>query len=293
MDTERFVGRQDELEILIKRLDDENSVTLLKGESGMGKTFLLNKFYETLERDYKNKLFVGKYTVTNSSQNTLNHFSSLLGDLLAWDPVEEPNFKEILTRLISERDKYWKAILKCALVYLNENLEKKCGINFLDVLEKVKSTDSAFFRARNFAREHFSNTVYSYIKLATDITEEFENRNLVWIIDQFERIDDESKNFFLDFAETLPKRNHVFISISSKIPRGIDLCKSVEKELNPVCIVPPNFNSSDIKDLGTSIIGESFSEEAVYPVLKLTNGHPLGTYICLCRFQEMQLAMGT
>ena len=62
-----IIGRQRELRVLLEDInEDKKTVRLLIGESGVGKSTLLQEFYSTVKNDLSEICFIGVYDNINS-----------------------------------------------------------------------------------------------------------------------------------------------------------------------------------------------------------------------------------
>jgi ATP-dependent Clp protease ATP-binding subunit ClpA len=88
-----FVGRDKEINDILSRLNQDNSTRiLLVGESGVGKSALLDEIYRRLTtkeegmEDQENKAFVGYYDKSSSlvapSQSSIEPFNIVLASLI-------------------------------------------------------------------------------------------------------------------------------------------------------------------------------------------------------------------
>jgi predicted ATPase len=70
-----FVGRQDNMQELLQIFERKRSITILAGEAGIGKSALLEQFYDTLFNHYHATLLIGFY---DQSKNLIGESQSIL-----------------------------------------------------------------------------------------------------------------------------------------------------------------------------------------------------------------------
>jgi ATP-dependent Clp protease ATP-binding subunit ClpA len=62
MSGSELIGREKELNEMFDDLKHDNSVRLMIGESGIGKSALLDQYFRTLTEEMRDEVFVGYYS---------------------------------------------------------------------------------------------------------------------------------------------------------------------------------------------------------------------------------------
>jgi tetratricopeptide (TPR) repeat protein/energy-coupling factor transporter ATP-binding protein EcfA2 len=229
-----FVGRDKEINEILEDLKNNESKKgtklLLVGESGIGKSALLDELYRRLreqeEEDQGKRPFVGYYSKKESliaeSESSIYPFRVVL-DSLVNNAKESQQLGEKIDGTVA---RVKKGLLKFGKeqgikigVAIIEDLAKKAGLEQTldvgkDILKAIGSEKTSLMLARQYIADHTDEVRESYLEIFKAIANEFKDRSFVLIFDQFENVGKASTDFFLNFVKFLTpqERFHVIVS---------------------------------------------------------------------------------
>jgi len=214
-----LIGRDKEINEIIEDVKDgKGTKLLLVGESGIGKSALLDEVYRRLTDqagDQRDRLFVGYYNKKESliaeSESLIYPFNIALENLVK-------SAKE--SQQIGEKMDNTFARVKRGLLKSGREQVKKLGIAIIedvankvglketlevgkDVLEAVRSEMTSLMLAQQYIADHRGEVQESYLGIFRAIADEFKERRFVLIFDQFENVGKASIDFFLNFVKFL------------------------------------------------------------------------------------------
>ena len=283
-----FIGRTSEISNLFLSLDNEKSITLLTGEVGIGKTTLLNEFYNQLSLSKRDNYYVGYFDKNKElrSAGLIYPFITVLESLLNW-----------ISKTIAATDKIKETISrmeKAFVKFIKEKGTEMAGALIQDVAEKIglketlkiskeflktfKEQRSATMLADTYITENKTEVVSSYIDIFNILKTEFQEHAFILIFDQFENVGKASIDFLIDFLKNLPSMFHVVISFRS------------EEEISDDDIVAKKvyeYATRSLEELGArEIIVKGLSAEDIGVWIKTVKGIDLPLIPDLKRIRE-------
>lgn len=223
-----FVGRNKDLYELLKDLEiDRKTITLLIGESGIGKSSLLNEYHKEVKQRYKKTHFIGYYDNTISliaeGSYYLYPFENCLISLIASIKKNQTNLeqnKNFSKRFAESLRSSAKETGKEFIIAIAEDLIKNAGLEktasvakkFYDHFKKTKSSTSV---ADSFLLEQRQDVFNLYLKIFKTISDEFPKRQFLLIFDQFEYVGKASLDFLLNLIKLLPDTFHFLIAFKT------------------------------------------------------------------------------
>ena len=282
-----FIGRTSEISNLFLLLDNERSITLLTGEVGIGKTTLLNKFYDQLWLSKRDNYFVGYFDKNKElrSAGLIYPFITVLESLLNW-----------ISKTIAATDKIKETMSrmeKAFVKFLKEKGTEMAGALIQDVAEKIglketlkiskeflktfKEQRSATMLADTYITENKTEVVSSYIDIFNILKTEFQEHVFVLIFDQFENVGKASIDFLIDFLKNIPTMFHVVISFRSEEEISDDIVAKKVYE----------YATRSLEELGArEIIVKGLSAEDIGVWIKMVKGIDLPLIPDLKRIRE-------
>jgi AAA+ ATPase superfamily predicted ATPase len=225
----RIFGREKEMEYLYSVLDNaRNSITYIIGESGIGKSSLLEEFYNRIDKR-NSDLLIGFYSKDNlligESMSTIYPFVNILSNLLDWARRNErPNekIKGIMSRIETALIDFAKEKGSEMVGAIIHDAAKKLGLDkTLETMEpliiKLKGSQSAITLATNYAHENSNEPIISFVGIIQTILKQFGNRHLVLIFDQFESVRKSSIDFLINFIRLMQSNYKFHIIVSFKV----------------------------------------------------------------------------
>lgn len=228
-----FVGRDKEINDILGKLNQDNSTrTLLVGESGVGKSALLDEIYRRLmakkegKDDQENKTVVGYYDKSSSlvapSQTSIEPFNIVLASLIKG--VKKSQQLDEMTNIIMDR-------IRRALTGLSKEEGAKMAEAIIEDIAKKAGLDQTYKVAKSFWRrfeaektslmsaeeivaKYRDPTMHAYVNIFRSLAQEFQRRRFVLIFDQFEQVGKPSTHFFLNFVKFImpQERFHIIVS---------------------------------------------------------------------------------
>ncbi len=226
-----FIGRKNEIdEILIDLKSNKGTKLLLVGESGVGKSALLDEVHRRLteDEDLRNRVFVGYYSKKESliaeSESLIYPFSIVLESLI--DDVKES--QQLGEKIDSAMGRVKRGFLKSGkeqgikiAVAVLDDIANKVGLK--ETLEIVKgiakavgSEKTSLMLGQQYINDHRDEATQSYLDIFRAIADEFKDRRFVLIFDQFESVGKASTDFFLNFVKFLEPKERFDIIVSFK-----------------------------------------------------------------------------
>ena len=212
-------GRDNEINRVMDIVNSNHSITLITGESGVGKTKFLDKIAQLLNRE--SKFMVGYYDKAIATpQSFIFPFSDVLASLLVsirnsqslGDKVDEnlSRLKKAFVVLAKEEGKNLAmAILEDAAKKAGLEQTFKISKGFWDKFKKQKST---VMLVEEFVTKYRDETLYSFVELFETIVTIFRDKSIVLIFDQLEYMGKSAIDFLLEFLNILPERIHVLLA---------------------------------------------------------------------------------
>jgi predicted ATPase len=161
-----LIGREKELNEMFGDLKHDRSVRLLIGESGIGKSALLDEFYRTLVEDMRDEVFVGYYSREESlraeSESLIYPFRILLRSLVK-QAKESQHLDERMDNTIS---RVKKGLLKFAReqgvkmgVAIIQDLADKAGLRQTfevgkDVVKYIGEEKTSLMLGQSYVADH-------------------------------------------------------------------------------------------------------------------------------------------
>ena len=228
-----IIGREEEIQELLSDLkESKKTIRLLHGEAGVGKSRVLDAFYQILKQDnnYRNTHFVGYYdkskAVIVEPTSYLYPFEECLLDLIK-SIKDSQNTKEqvssFLDRLKESAIIFAKQEGKDIAIAIIDDLIKKAGFEetasfgkrFISVF---KGTKSSITKIEESLSKYQEDDVFrAYLALFEGLAKEYTNREFVLIFDQFESVGKHSIDFLLNLIKFLPaERFHLIIGFQTK-----------------------------------------------------------------------------
>lgn len=271
-----FVVRQEEINKIFESLRGNNRVTLINGDSGIGKTTVLNEFRKMLWKNHREDYFVGYYDETDErkSGSILYPFITVLKRLLNWIISRESvkdKIKETIGRVEKAFIKFVKEKGSEIAGAIIQDIAEKLGFKETfkiakDFLGMVRAEQSVVMLAENYVSAHRDEAIFSYIDIFQSLHSEFKIQSFVLIFDQFESVGKASLDFLIDFLKNLPVRVHAIISLGSD---DIIWDDSVSRKLS-------EYATHMIKKQGAMVISfEGLSSEIIHNWIKYETGKDL------------------
>jgi len=228
-----FVGRDKEINDILGRLKQNNSTrTLLVGESGIGKSALLDEIYRRLtndnggQEDQENVAFVGYYDKSSSlaapSQSSIEPFNIVLANLIK----EAKRSQQLDERIDSTINRIQRAIMGFAkeegakmAEAIIQDVAKKAGLEetfkvakgFWSRFQKEKSS---LMLAEETVSKNRDQAMKAYLDIFRALAKDFNKRRFVLIFDQFEHVGKSSTDFFLNFVKSIMPQDRFHIIVS-------------------------------------------------------------------------------
>ncbi len=223
-----LIGRDDKVSLILDDIKDnpKASTWLITGESGIGKSALLDEIYERLQDadSNNNKAFVGYYSKDQSlisESLPIYPFNIALSSLIK-GAKDAQNIEERANITINRLKKVFVEFAKEEGVKIVEaileDVAKKAGLEETIKVGKgfwsrFKSQKSSIMLTEDFVSTYKEEVLTSYIDVFKALVQEFKERQFVLIFDQFEHVGKASIDFLLNFIKLMPKeRIHIIIS---------------------------------------------------------------------------------
>ena len=226
-----FIGREKEINEIIEDVKSNRGTRLLLvGESGIGKSALLDEVYRRLiegeEENERNQPFVGYYSKKESliaeSESLLYPFSIVLKKLV--NSAKES--QQLGEKIDSTMARVKRGLLKFGKeqgikmgVAIIEDVANKVGLKETldvgkDILKDIGSEKTSLMLAQQYIADHRDEARQSYLEIFKAIADEFKERRFVLIFDQFESVGKASTDFFLNFVKFLTPQERFDIIVS-------------------------------------------------------------------------------
>jgi tetratricopeptide (TPR) repeat protein len=237
--TQLLVGREKEIKQLFDNINSsKRSVTLLSGESGIGKSRLLDEFYNILifpENDHQHLLvssssfFVGYYDKAKAliaeSQSLIYPFNIALANFIQ-NAKESQKSQEKIDITINRLKKAFRKFIEeegeeMAKAIIQDAANKAGLENSFKVAKrfwnKFKDQKTSITLAEDFVAKNSQDILQSYLDIFQSLAEEFKERQFVLIFDQFESAGKAAIDFFLNFVKLMPPdRFHIVIAFRTE-----------------------------------------------------------------------------
>jgi tetratricopeptide (TPR) repeat protein len=224
-------GRQNDLATLFSDLEkDEKTLRFVVGESGVGKSFLLdNFFHQTKEKDRNNQTsnniscFIGYYSQKKSliskplsEEHPVQVALSELVENIRESQSTEEKQKAIVNRLAESLKEFGKQEGKQIAKDIATDLLKQVG------LEKTVSYAERFwniFKEKKTSVTHAEEVLKQrkqildiYSGIFNSIAQEFSERRFVLMFDQIESVGIPSLDFLFNLIKFLTDKFHIFLA---------------------------------------------------------------------------------
>jgi predicted ATPase len=221
-----FVGRQDNIQELLRIFERKRSITILAGEAGIGKSALLEQFYDILfnSPSHHSTLLIGFYDQSKSligqSQSLLYPFVIALKSLVEY-ALKTKEFTEEIESAAKRIDRVLvkfakKKGLEIAGAVIQDIVNKT---GFKETLKTVTEAYTSFKQekpvilAQDYLFQHKEEAIFEYMEIYNKLAEEFNERRFVLMFDQFESASKSSVDFLINFCRKMPENFHVIVSI--------------------------------------------------------------------------------
>ena len=227
-----MIGREEEIQELLSDLNEtKKTIRILHGEAGIGKSRVLDKFYEILKQDnyYSNTHFVGYYdkskAVIVEASSYLYPFEECLLDLIK--SIKESQNTQEQVSIFSDRLKKSALIFakqegKNIAIAIIDDLIKKAGFEETASIGKrfisaFRGTKSSITDIDEYLSKYQEKDVFrAYLALFEGLAKEYNNRTFVLIFDQFESVGKHAIDFLINLIKLLPDRFHLIIGFQTK-----------------------------------------------------------------------------
>jgi tetratricopeptide (TPR) repeat protein len=227
----RIFGRDNDLATLFSDLNkDEKTVRLVIGESGIGKSYLLdNFFHQVIEKESNNQTngnisyFIGYYSKKNSlvSESLSEEYpvhvalSNLVENIRKSQPTEERQ-KAIVNRLAESLKEFakqeGKQIAKDIASDLLKQVRLEKTISYAERWWNIfKGKKTSVANAEEILKER-KQLVDIYSGIFNSIAQEFSERTFVIIFDQIESVGKSSLDFLFNLIKFLTDKFHIFLA---------------------------------------------------------------------------------
>jgi len=272
-----FVGRDKEINDILGRLRQNNSTrTLLVGESGIGKSALLDEIYRRLtednegQTDQENTAFVGYYDKSSSleapSQSSIEPFNIVLASLIK-GVIHSQQLDERLDTTINRIQRAIMGFAKEEGAKMAEaiiqDVAKKAGLEQTFKVAKglwsrFKAEKSSLMLAEETVAKYRDQVIMTYLDIFRSLAREFEKRRFVLIFDQFEHVGKPSTDFFLNFVKYImpQERFHIIVSFrTDDITWNDPSVRNAYEELELYLIDAPNTEKVSLEGISPEDIG--------------------------------------
>lgn len=224
-----LIGRETEINHLTNDLKHDKSIRLVTGESGIGKSALLDEFYHILTNNERNKnsFLTGYYDYTRAllaePQSGIYPLTVALSSLLVQaeksqelDERIEGAINRIQNAMIAFTNDYGSEVV---LSIVEDLMSKVLGRSTFGVLkrfvESYRKTKPSLMLARDYIDKHSEEASILFLKILDIIGKEFKDRQIVLIFDQFEYVGKAAIDIFLNFVKFMPERFHILVSFTT------------------------------------------------------------------------------
>ena len=252
-------------------LKHDTSIRLLIGESGIGKSALVDEFYRALTEERQDEVFVGYYSQEKSliaeSESLIYPFTILLESLVE-NAIESQHLNEKIDNTMA---RVKKGLLRFGKqqgvkmgVAIIHDLAKKFGLEQTfevgkDVIKAIGEEKTSLMLGQSYVADHKDEARESYLEIFDAIAKEFKDRKFVLIFDQFESVGKASTDFFLNFAKFILKEDRFHIVVSFRTDNRIladfskrnvfeDLSSNIKRELGGKITELGGLSPEDIGD---------------------------------------------
>jgi predicted ATPase len=218
----QLFGRDVELSKLLELLHNRKTVTLLSGESGIGKSALLDSF--SIQVKSSSKVVVAYYDERIALISELDDYSYPIKILLSKlvQGIKESGLlgqdqSNLFTRLRQNvfaylsREKKQVAESILDQVFSSLNLEQSAVSVLRDLVKIFRNKKLSLEDAEAFGKQRES-VLEIFIKLFISISNEFPDIQFILVLDKLERIGKSAIDFLINFVKFLPVNYHVILS---------------------------------------------------------------------------------
>jgi tetratricopeptide (TPR) repeat protein len=281
-----LVGREGEIKQLFDDLKGQRSIRLIEGEAGIGKSALLEEFYNKLKKEDPSTFFVGFYDKDKAltGHSLIYPFITVLEDLLEWAKETEKSDERIkgtTERLESAFIKFAKEKGTEMVVAIIQSVVKKAGFEepfnvIKDFIKTHKGEKSGLGLAQDYVFQHKDEAILSYVGIFRSLVQQFRERRFVLIFDQFESAGKQSVDFLINFGKLMPDNFHIIVSF-----------KAEDTWIDAVARKSYEYAKRNLIDIGAKESKlEGLSEEAIGEWIKSVTGENLPSIPHLRRIKE-------
>jgi tetratricopeptide (TPR) repeat protein len=227
----RIFGRENDLATLFSDLEkDEKTIRLVVGESGVGKSFLLdNFFHQIIEKESNNQTngnisyFIGYYSKKNSlaSESLSEEYpvhvalSNLVENIRKSQPTEERQ-KAIVNRFAESLKEFakqeGKQVAKDIATDLLKQVRLEKTVSYAERFWNIfKGKKTSVANAEEILKER-KQILDIYSGIFNSIAQEFSERTFVIIFDQIESVGKSSLDFLFNLIKFLTDKFHIFLA---------------------------------------------------------------------------------
>src|SRR5215469_1634428 len=214
---------------------NQNSITYVTGELGVGKSTLLEEINKRLNKNtrYLVGFYGEKETMIGESPSPIYPFICALDSVVKM-AIETEKFKEKIegtTRRLERAFKKYANERSTELVgAILHDVANRFGLNetleeVKHLIKDIKSEKSSLALAIEYAYAHSDEPVSSYVGVIQSLIQEFKDLTFVLIFDQFESVRKASIDFLLNFLRRMQysPQFHVIVSFTVETEKWSDL----------------------------------------------------------------------
>jgi tetratricopeptide (TPR) repeat protein len=228
-------GREKDIEILLEDLTrKQKTVRILRGESGVGKSRLLDTIYQKSKKDRCKESFVGYYNKEDALISEAISYTypiaiclnNLIEDILGVQSSED-RIESQITRLEKTFKTFFKEQGFEILGAIFQDIAKKVGLEKTAILatkfyDTFRDTKASIKLGSDILSNQKDNVFGTYVNIFKLLAKEFPNRRFILIFDQLESVGKASIDFLLNLIKLLPESFHILIAFKTEERRWED-----------------------------------------------------------------------